>query len=62
MNLSESSWLYTTKNSKASQRKVKVSLFRELHTAWAECGLSQKVRASPGPGVLGFYGLSNFIG
>ena len=48
-------------NSRASQRKAKVSLFRGICIPQAECRLSQKVRAALGCGVIGFFGLNHFI-
>lgn len=58
----EGPWFHAGKNSRVSYANVKESTLREMNILQVECGLSQKVRVASKYGVVGFYGLGNFIG
>ena len=59
---SEVPWLLAGKNLRASHSKVKAGILKEVRIPYAECSLPQKARAALKYGVVGFYGLGNFIG
>ena len=58
---SEGPWPYVGKNPRASQGKVKASLFKEIHIPQAECSPLRSREQPWAVGVVSFYGLSNSI-